>query len=57
MDFCNVNHLWTTVRNAITGALDSITLADLAVPRVTHPFHPSVITTVATTPITQAKDA
>ena len=28
--FCNVNHLWITVRNAISGALDSITLADLA---------------------------
>ena len=39
MDFCNVNHLWTTVRNAITGALDSITLADLATPRASHPFH------------------
>lgn len=39
MGFCNVNHLWTTVRNAIIGALDSITLADLAVPRPHHPFH------------------
>ena len=39
MGFCNVNHLWTTVRNAISGALDSITLADLATPRAQHPFH------------------
>jgi Rrf2 family transcriptional regulator, cysteine metabolism repressor len=37
--FCNVNNLWVTVRNAISGALDSITLADLAVPRVSHPYH------------------
>jgi Rrf2 family cysteine metabolism transcriptional repressor len=39
MGFCNVNHLWMTVRNAITGALDSITLADLATPRARHPYH------------------
>lgn len=37
--FCTVNHLWLTVRKAISGALDSITLADLAVPRPQHPFH------------------
>jgi Rrf2 family protein len=37
--FCNVNHLWLTVRNAISVALDSITLADLAVPRARHPHH------------------
>jgi Rrf2 family protein len=37
--FCNVNHLWLTVRNAISTALDSITLADLAVPRARHPHH------------------
>ncbi len=39
--FCNVNDLWLTVRNAISGALDSITLADLAVPRPRHPYHPT----------------
>ena len=39
--FCNVNHLWLTVRRAISGALDSISLADLAVPRPRHPFHSS----------------
>jgi Rrf2 family transcriptional regulator, cysteine metabolism repressor len=37
--FCNVNLLWVKVRDAITGALDSVTLADLAVPRPRHPFH------------------
>jgi Rrf2 family protein len=37
--FCNVNHLWMTVRRAISTALDSITLADLAVPRPRHPYH------------------
>jgi len=37
--FCNVNHLWLTVQKAISGALDSITLADLAVPRPSHPYH------------------
>ncbi len=51
MDFCNVNHLWTTVRNAIAGALDSITLADLATPRASHPFHsPPVPVEALTTP-------
>ena len=39
MGFCNVNHLWLTVRSAISTALDSLTLADLAVPRARHPFH------------------
>jgi Rrf2 family transcriptional regulator, cysteine metabolism repressor len=39
MGFCNVNHLWVTVRTAITSALDSITLGDLAAPRAQHPFH------------------
>lgn len=37
--FCNVNLLWVKVRNAITDALDSVSLADLAVPRPHHPFH------------------
>jgi Rrf2 family protein len=38
--FCNVNTLWTRVRDAISVALDSMTLADLARPTVAHPFHP-----------------
>ncbi|HEY5519540.1 MAG TPA: Rrf2 family transcriptional regulator [Candidatus Limnocylindrales bacterium] len=37
--YCSVNHLWMTVQRAIIGALDSITLADLATPRPSHPFH------------------
>jgi len=37
--YCTVNHLWLTVRNAISDALDSITLADLAAPSPQHPFH------------------
>lgn len=37
--FCNVNILWTRVRDAIVTALDSMTLADLARPRGVHPFH------------------
>lgn len=40
--FCNVNVLWTRVREAIIGALDSMTLADLAQPRAAHPFHPLI---------------
>ena len=38
--FCNVNLLWVKVRRAITDALDSVTLADLAAPRPSHPYHP-----------------
>lgn len=37
--YCTVNHLWMTVRRAISGALDSITLADLAIPKASHPYH------------------
>ncbi|CAN5814805.1 hypothetical protein BH24CHL6_BH24CHL6_03210 [soil metagenome] len=40
MGFCNVNTLWLKVRDAITDALDSLTLADLAAPRARHPYHP-----------------
>jgi Rrf2 family protein len=38
--FCTVNELWLRVRTAVLGALDSMTLADLAAPRPAHPFHP-----------------
>ncbi len=38
--FCNVNVLWSRVRDAVIGALDSLSLADLAQPRPAHPFHP-----------------
>ena len=41
--FCSVNLLWVKVRDAISTALDSVTLADLARPRANatsaHPFH------------------
>jgi Rrf2 family cysteine metabolism transcriptional repressor len=49
--YCTVNHLWLTVQRAISGALDSITLADLATPRPSHPFHsmPVSITQLAKT--------
>lgn len=43
--FCNVNTLWVKVRDAITDALDSLTLADLAAPRARHPFHPLITAT------------
>ncbi len=59
--YCNVNHLWMTVRNAISTALDSITLADLAVPRPSHPFHAPPVSiealTSATTPYATTKDS
>jgi Rrf2 family protein len=50
--YCNVNHLWMTVRNAISAALDSITLADLAVPRASHPFHAPAVPIEALTDTT-----
>jgi Rrf2 family protein len=34
---CTVNVLWVRVRDAVTGALDSMTLADLIPPRVPDP--------------------
>jgi Rrf2 family transcriptional regulator, cysteine metabolism repressor len=55
--FCNVNHLWMTVRNAISGALDSITLADLAVPRASHPYHSPPIAIDSLTTLVTTKDA
>jgi Rrf2 family protein len=59
--FCNVNHLWLTVRNAISTALDSITLADLATPRGAHPFHSAPVSleplTGGTATYTPAKDS
>ena len=50
MGYCNVNHLWTDRPHAISGALDSITLADLATPRASHPYHSALV------PITQTKE-
>ncbi len=60
MGFCNVNHLWTTVRNAIITALDSITLADLAAPRAQHPYHSApmpIEALVATSHLAPTKDS
>jgi Rrf2 family protein len=37
--FCTVNVLWVRVRQAVVGALESMSLADLAPPRPAHPFH------------------
>jgi Rrf2 family transcriptional regulator, cysteine metabolism repressor len=37
--FCTVEQLWQRVRDAVTEALDSMTLADLAHPRPGHPAH------------------
>jgi Rrf2 family protein len=51
--YCNVNHLWMTVQRAISDALDSITLADLATPRPSHPFHSTPITVAELTHTTQ----
>jgi DNA-binding IscR family transcriptional regulator len=40
--FCTVNLLWVKVRDAVAGALDELTLADLVTPRaLEHPFHRS----------------
>ncbi len=55
--FCNVNHLWMTVRNAISTALNSITLADLAVPRASHPYHAPPVSIETLTAFTQAKES
>lgn len=55
--FCNVNHLWVTVRNAISAALDSITLADLAVPRALHPYHAPPVPVESITSAYATKDS
>ena len=38
--YCNVNQLWLRVRDAVVGALDSMTLDELAKPHAGHPAHP-----------------
>jgi Rrf2 family transcriptional regulator, cysteine metabolism repressor len=45
--FCNVNLLWVRVRDAVVGALDSVTLADLAAPLPTHPHHSASLTVLS----------
>jgi Rrf2 family protein len=54
--FCNVNLLWVKVRDAITDALDSVTLADLALPRLRHPFH-ALTTTGRQQPVLEVTSA
>lgn len=39
--FCNVERLWQRVRDAIAGALASMTLEELAEPAPGHPAHPA----------------
>jgi Rrf2 family protein len=39
--FCTVERLWARVRDAVVGALDSLTLAELSEPRFGHPAHPA----------------
>ena len=51
--YCGVNHLWVTVRNAISNALDSVTLSDLAAPRPLHPYHPLPIPSAELTRTTE----
>ncbi len=51
--YCTVNHLWLTVQRAIVDALDSITLADLATPRPSHPYHSTLIPISQTAPMKQ----
>ncbi len=38
---CTVNVLWVRVRDAVAGALDSMTLADLVPPRITPTLTPT----------------
>ncbi len=42
--FCTVNMLWVRVRDAITAAVDSLTLAELAAPRFGQMAHPPAAT-------------
>ena len=48
---CTVNLLWVRIRNAVTGALDSMTLADLVPPRLIN-LEPAASTTTSTDPTT-----
>lgn len=50
--FCNVERLWQRVRDAIVGALGSMTLEELAEPAPGHPAHPEPAL-VAVQPLSQ----
>ena len=49
---CTVNVLWVRVRDAVTGALDSMTLADLVPPRIStaDPIRPTPLQGAPTRP-------
>ena len=49
-EFCNVNLLWVRVRDAVVGALESVSLADLARPRAMHPHHATTVPVVTLAP-------
>jgi Rrf2 family protein len=57
--FCTVNVLWVKVRDAVAGALDELSLADLVTPlALEHPFHPSALrAATATDPVHLARPA
>ncbi len=47
---CTVNVLWVRVRDAVAGALDSMTLADLVPPRTSSPVQPPPLQGALTNP-------
>jgi Rrf2 family cysteine metabolism transcriptional repressor len=47
---CTVNVLWVRVRDAVTGALDSMTLADLVPARLSTPIQPTPLQGAQTNP-------
>jgi Rrf2 family protein len=48
---CTVNVLWVRVRDAVTGALDSMTLADLVPPRADTTTATAALTPIQPTPL------
>ena len=55
--YCTVNRLWLRVRDAVVGALDSMSLAELAEPSSSHPHYAGkVLATVPSLPRTHAKE-
>ena len=48
---CTVNVLWVRVRDAVTGALDSMTLADLVPPRADSTTAAAALTPIQPTPL------
>ena len=47
---CTVNVMWVRVRDAISGALDAMTLADLVPSRLVHPGRPGPAATALPAP-------